>query len=67
MRYRKYIQGYDSLSFARKSEEKCGKKLKDTATKTGIVAAKTAFKTVVQKTDEATGDLIGYNIADKIA
>ena len=38
----------------------------DTAIKTGIDAAKTASKKVVQKTAEATGDLIGYKIADKI-
>ena len=36
------------------------------ATKTGIDAAKTAYKRVVQKTAEATGDLVGNNIADKI-
>ena len=38
----------------------------DTATKTGIDAAKTTSKRVVQKTPEATGDLIGNKIADKI-
>ena len=38
----------------------------DTATKTGIDAAKTASKRVVQKTAEATGDLVGDKIADKI-
>ena len=38
----------------------------DTATKTGIDAAKTASKRVVQKTAEATGDLIKNKIADKI-
>ena len=38
----------------------------DTVTKTGIDAAKTASKRVVQKTAEATGDLIGNEIADKI-
>ena len=38
----------------------------DTATKTGIDPAKTASKWVVQKTAEATGDLIGNKIADKI-
>ena len=38
----------------------------DAATKTGIDAAKTAFKKVVQKTAETTGDLIGNKIADKI-
>ena len=36
----------------------------DTATKTGIDAAKTASKRVVQKT-AAIGDLIGNKIADK--
>ena len=38
----------------------------DTLTKTGIDAAKTASKKVVQKTAEATGDLIEYKIPDKI-
>ena len=38
----------------------------DTATKTGMDAAKTASKRVFQKTAEATGDLIGNRIADKI-
>ena len=38
----------------------------DTATKTGIDAAKTASKRVVQKTAKATGDLIGNKIANKI-
>ena len=38
----------------------------DTATKTGMDAAKTASKRVVKKTSEATGDLIGNKIADKI-
>ena len=38
----------------------------NTATKTGIDAAKTASKRVVQKTAEATGDLTGNKIVDKI-
>ena len=42
------------------------KKLMDTATKTGIDPAKTASIRVVQKTAEATGDLIGNKIAYKI-
>ena len=54
------------MSFARKFEDKFGKKLIDTATKTGIDAAKTDSKRVVQKTAEATRDLIGNEIADKI-
>ena len=62
----KYVQGYSFLSFARKLGDRYGKKLIDTATKTGIDAAKTASKRVVQKTAEATGDLISNKIADKI-
>ena len=38
----------------------------DTANKTGIDNVKTASKAVVQKAAEATGDLIGNKIADKI-
>ena len=38
----------------------------DTATKTGIDAAKTASKRVVQETAETTGDLIRNEMADKI-
>ena len=38
----------------------------DTATKTGMDAAKIAFKRIVQKTTEARGDLIGNKIADEI-
>ena len=65
-KYRKYVQGYGFLSFARKLGDKYGKKLMDAATKTGIDAAKTASKRVVQKTAEAPGHLIGNKIADKI-
>ena len=64
--YRQYVQGYGYLSFAKNFEDKYGKKLMDTATKTETDAAKTASKRVVQKTAEATGDLIGNEIADKI-
>ena len=65
-RFIKHVRGYGFLSFAKKFGNKCGKKLMDTATKTGIDAAKTASKRVVQKTAEATGDLIGNKIAYKI-
>ena len=65
-KYRKYVKDYGFLSFARKCGDKYGTKLMDTATKTGIDAAKTASKRVVQKTAEATRDLIGNKIADKI-
>ena len=65
-RFRKYVKGYGFLSLARKSKDKYDQKLIDTATKTGIDAAKTASKRAVQKTAEATGDLIGNKIAHKI-
>ena len=55
------------MSFAREFGDRYGKKLMDTATKTGIDAAKTAYKRIVQKIAEATGDFIGSKIADKIA
>ena len=64
-RLRKYIKGYGFLSFARKFGDKYGKNVMDTATKTRIDVAKTASKRIVQKTAEATGDLIGNKIADK--
>ena len=54
------------MSFERKLGNKYGKKLRDTAAKTGIDATKTASKRVVQKAAEVTGDLIGNKIADKI-
>ena len=65
-RFRKHVKGYVFLSFARKFGNNYGKKLMDTTTKTGIDAAKTVSKRVVQKTAEATGDLIGNKTADKI-
>ena len=65
-KYRKYVKGYDFLSFTRRFGDKYDKKLMDTATKTGIDSAKTASKRVVQKTAKATGDLVGNKIADKI-
>ena len=60
-RKRKYVEGCGFLSFGRKFGEKYGKKygkkLMDTATKTGIDAA----KRVVQKTAEATGRGFNWN------
>ena len=58
-RVRKYVKGYGFLSFSRKFGNKYGKKLMDPATKTGMDAAKSASKRVVQKTAESAGDLIG--------
>ena len=45
---------------------KYGKKLTDTAIKTGKDFATIAGKKVVHKSAEATGDLIGNKIADKM-
>ena len=65
-RFRKCVKRYGFLSFARKIGDKYGKTLLDTATKTGIDAAKSASKKIVCKTAEATGALIGNKIANKI-
>ena len=51
-KFTKYVKIYEFLSFSRKLGDKYGKKLMGTATKT-------VFKTLVQRTAEATGDLIG--------
>ena len=80
--YRKYAQSYGFLSFPRNVRDKYGKKLMNTAKKVGTSQygkkiidttkrqgsefAKTAGKRIVQKSAEATGDLIGNEIADKI-
>ena len=82
---RRYIKGYGFLSFARNFGNKYGKKLMNTAIKTGTsfnsmygkkltdTAIKTgkdfatiAGKKIVHESAEATGDLIGNKIADKI-
>ena len=84
-RERRYVKGYGFLSFARNFGNiygkklmntaiktgtnfniKYGKKLTDTAIKTGKDFATIAVKNIVHKTAEATGDLIGNKIADKI-
>ena len=46
---------------------KYGQKRFDTDKKSTTDAIKTAFKRAIQKTEEATTDLIGNKIADKIA
>ena len=45
---------------------KYGKKLPDSAKKSTTISIKTASKRAIPKTAEATGDLIGNKIADKI-
>ena len=56
LKYRKYVEGYDFLHL-QKNGDNFGKKLMDTAIKTGIDVAKTA---------EAKADLIRKKTADKI-
>ena len=69
-RDRIYVKGYGFLSFAKNIgtylSNKYSQKLVDTAKKSTINAIKTASQRAIQKAAEATGDLIGSKIADKI-
>ena len=64
-----YVKGYWLLSFAKNMgkslSDKYGQKLLDTAKNSPTDAIKTAWKRAIQKTAEATGDLICNKIADK--
>ena len=68
-RERRYVKGYGFLSFAKNIGKKIGdkysQKLVDNAKKSVTDAIKTASKRAIQ-TAEATEDLIGNGIADKI-
>ena len=65
-----YAKGCGFLCFAENTgknlSSKYGQKLLDSAKKSTADAIKTASETVIQKTAEAIGDLIGNKIADKI-
>ena len=76
-RERRYVKGYGFLSFgknigtnaakvAKNMSNKYSKKIVDTTKKSATDAIKTASKRAIQKTAEATGDLIGNKTADKI-
>ena len=65
-RDRVYVKGYRFVSLAGSMSNKYGKRLVDTAKKFATEAIKNASKRVIQKTAEATGDLAGNKIADKI-
>ena len=69
-RERRYVKGYGFLSFTknigRNLSNKYGQKLVDTAKKSATDALKIASKRAIQKTAEATGDLVSNKIADKI-
>ena len=69
-RYRIYVKGYGFLSFAKNLDKslssKYGQKLLDSSKKCTTDAIKTASKRAIKKNAEATGELIGNKIADKI-
>ena len=79
--YIRYAQGQGFMSFARNIGNKCGKKIfdvsksmknkygkkiLDNSLSAGKDFAKIANKKVLTKSAEATGDLIGNKIADRI-
>ena len=76
-RERRYVKGYGFLSFARNLgthetkvaknlNNKYGQKLADSAKKSATDALKIASKRAIQETAEATGDLVGNTIANKV-
>ena len=76
-RERRYVKGYGYLGFARNIGThankvakilniKYGQNLADSANKSETDALKIAGKGVIERTDEATGDLVGNTIANKI-
>ena len=69
-RDRIYVKGYGFLfltkNMGKSLSSKYGQKLLDTAKKSTTDAIKTASKRAIQKTAEASGDLIGNRIADKV-
>ena len=69
-RDRIYVKGYGFLSFAKNMgkslSNKYGQNLLDSAKKFTTDVIKTASKRAIQKSAEATGDLIGKKISDKI-
>ena len=69
-RNRIYVKGYGFLSFAKNMgkslSSKYGQKRLDSAKKSTTDTITTASKRAIQKTAEATRDLIGNKIADKI-
>ena len=76
-RERRYVKGYVFLSFAKNMcthptkvaknlNNKYGQKIVDTAKKSATEALKIAGKRAIQKTAEASGDLVGNFMADMI-
>ena len=69
-RERRYVKRFGFLSFAKNIgkniSNKYSQKLVDTARKSATDAIKTGSKRAIQKTAEATGDLVGSKNADMI-
>ena len=69
-RDRIYVKGYGFLFFAKNTgkslSNKYGQNLLDSAKKFTTDVIKTASKRAIQKSAEATGNLIGKKISDKI-
>ena len=65
-----YVKWYRYLSFAKNMDKSLSNKydqeLLNSSKKSAINAMETTSKRAIQKTAEATGDLIGIKIADKI-
>ena len=61
-----YVKGYGFMSFARNFSDKYSKSLIDKGIDVSKTFAKTSGKRILKKSVEATGDLIGKKIADKI-
>ena len=64
--YRRYVPGQGFMSFARNIGNKYGKKILDNSLSADKDFAKIAGKKVLTKSAEATGNLIGNKIADRI-
>ena len=65
-RERRYVKGYSFMSSARNFSDKYSKSLMDKGIDVSKKFAKTAGKRILKKSAEATGDLTGNKIADKI-
>ena len=65
-RKRKRVKGYGFLPFVRYLSNKYGEKLFDVSIKIGLDATKAASKNLIHKTSEASGELIGNKMDEKI-
>ena len=63
---RKYVKGFEFLSFLMNLYTKYGQELLDAGTKIGLNPLLTTYKEVAHKADEVTGEFVGNKMADKI-